>query len=144
MVYTQGGLWQVDSESFLWSLYIEDTPAGGQSASILTTQTRLYLFDGTQLMAYDRNLTRLWQASTPPVRGLSVLTQYDDVVLITSNNGDILVVSTAGGFCNQARIYGQDSANQWHSLGTDARLRLAIADQLLALDWETFTRPCTV
>ncbi|MEO1289754.1 MAG: hypothetical protein AAFV93_18480, partial [Chloroflexota bacterium] len=144
LVYTQGGLWEVDSETFLWSLYIEDAPTGGQSASLLTTQTNLYVFTETQLRAYDRERTLLWQASTPPVTGLSEIVQYDNIILITSNGGDVLLVSDGGGFCNQVRLYGQADANQWQSLGEDDRLRLAIADQILALDWETFIRPCNV
>ncbi|MGB7337366.1 MAG: peptidoglycan DD-metalloendopeptidase family protein [Phototrophicaceae bacterium] len=141
LVYTQGGLWHVN-EVGNWSLYIEDAPAGGNQASILTTQDRLYLYTGDRLLAYDRELARLWQATTPPTLGLSAITTYENILLITSNHGDVLLVNETGAFCNQVRVYGQAGANQWNSLGADNRLRIAIADQILALEWDTFTRPC--
>lgn len=143
LVYSQGGLWRVDA-SGTWSLYIEDAPAGGISGSVFVTQERLYLYTGSRLYAYSRERQGLWEAGTPAISGLSELHAYDNILLISSNHGDILLVNDSGGFCNQVRIFGNDNANQWQSLGTDNRLRLAIADQILALDWQSFIRPCGV
>lgn len=143
LVYSQGGLWRVDT-SGTWSLYIEDAPSGGTSGSVLVTQERLYLYNGSRLFAYNRDRQLLWEAGTPAISGLSEIHAYDDILLITSNHGDIILVNSAGGFCNQVRIFGDDNAHQWQALGADNRLRLAIADQILALDWETFIRPCNV
>ncbi len=141
LVYSQGGFWQVDS-SGEWSLFIEDAAPGGANGALLVTADRYYLFSGTRLYAYDLNRALLWEANMPPVEGLVEMALYDDVLLLTSNHGQIVLASTEGRFCNQTRIYGSDEANQWHALGDDDRMRFAIADQLLALNWEFFTRPC--
>ena len=143
LVYSQGGLWRVDA-SGTWSLYIEDAPSGGTSGSVFVSQENLYLYTGSRLYAYNRERQVLWEAGTPQISGLSEIHAYDTILLISSNHGDILLVNDAGGFCNQVRIFGNDNANQWQSLGTDKRLRVAIADQILALDWQTFIRPCGV
>lgn len=143
LVYSRGGLWQVDNNG-AWSLYIEDTPPGGNSAAILVTQERIYLYSQSTLYAYNRERTLLWDEGTIPTSGLIELVQYDNILLITSNHGDILLVNTAGGFCNQLRIFGHDAAGQWNEWGDDNRLRIAIADQILALDWDTIIRPCNV
>jgi len=143
LVYSRGGLWRVNS-SGEWSLYIEDAPPGGMSSAILVTQERLYLYSQSTLYAYNRERNLVWDEGTVPTSGLIELTQYDNILLITGNHGDILLVNDAGGFCNQVRIFGHAAAGQWNELGDDNRLRIAIADQILALDWDTFIRPCNV
>lgn len=142
LVYSRGGLWQVSRQG-QWSLYIENAPVS-DSRAILTTDDRLYLFNGQRLYAYTRSSALLWEGGTPAISGLIELAQYDDIILITSNNGDILLINQDGGFCNQIRIFGQNSANQWQNLGENNLLRIAIADQIIALDWNTFIRPCHV
>ncbi|MGJ3240051.1 MAG: peptidoglycan DD-metalloendopeptidase family protein [Anaerolineae bacterium] len=142
LVYSRGGLWQVTSAGE-WSLFIESAPITGDNSALLTTDERLYLFDGNRLYAYDRSRQLLWQTNTPPVTGRAQIAWYEGTLLITSNHGDIVLVNDQGTFCNQLQVFGQDSAGQWHHLGSDQRLRLAIADQLLALNWRTFNRPCT-
>lgn len=143
LVYTRGGLWQVDA-SGQWSLYIEDVPRGGNNASILTMQERLYLYNGNRLYAYNRERSLLWEAGTPRISGQSEITPYNNILLISSNHGDIFLVNDSGIFCNQVQIFGQDGAGQWTHLAEDNRLRIAIADQILALDWDTFIRPCNI
>lgn len=143
MVYTRGGLWQVDA-SGQWSLYIEDAPSGGNNASILTTQERLYLYTGNRLYAYNHDRILLWEAGTPPISGLSEIIAYNNILLMTSNQGDIFLVNDTGIFCNQVQIFGQDGAGQWNHLAEDNRLRVAIADQILAIDWNTVIRPCNL
>ena len=105
LVYSRGGLWQVDANGE-WSLYIDDAPPGGNSASILMTQEILYLYNGNRLHAYNRERALLWEAGTPPVRGLSDITTYNNILLISSNHGDIFLVNDGGSFCNRARIFG--------------------------------------
>ncbi|MCA9915759.1 MAG: PQQ-binding-like beta-propeller repeat protein, partial [Anaerolineae bacterium] len=141
LVYSQGGFWQVDS-SGEWSLYIEDAAPGGASSALLVTQDRVYAFNQQRLYAYDFNKDLVWDATMPPLTGLVEMQQYDDVLLLTSNHGQIVLASTEGRFCNQTRIYGNDDAQQWHRLGSDGIMRFAIADQVLGLNWELFTRPC--
>jgi len=141
LVYSQGGFWQVDS-SGEWSLFIEEAPAGSGSGALLVTPDRYYLFSGQRLYAYDTSRALVWEANMPPMEGLVEMALYDEVLLLTSNMGQIVLASTEGRFCNQTRIYGNEDANQWHELGDDGLMRFAIADQLLALNWEFFTRPC--
>lgn len=141
LVYSLGGLWQVDAFG-VWSLYIEDAPAGGTHGALLVTDNRIYVFDGLRLTAYDSDLTQLWQANTPPVTGSVDLTLYNDVLTITSTQGDVLLVNQQGGFCNQVRVYGNEGARQWHELGADNIFRFAVADQILALDWDSFASAC--
>lgn len=140
LVYSRGGLWQVNRQG-QWSLYIDSAPTSDSSA-MLVTDDRLYLYTGQRLYAYSRSSALLWEAGTPAISGSMELAQYDNIILATSNHGDVLLVNQEGAFCNQIRIYGQDNARQWQELGADNRLRIAIADQILALKWNTFVRPC--
>lgn len=141
LVYSQGGFWQVDS-SGEWSLYIEGAAPGGASSGLLVTEDRTYAFNQQRLYAYDHSKNLIWDATMPPLTGLVEMQQYDDVLLLTSNHGHIVLASAEGRFCNQTRIYGNDDANQWHELGSDGIMRFAVADQHLGLNWELFTRPC--
>lgn len=142
LVYSRGGLWQVNRQG-QWSVYIENAPVS-DSAAILLSDERLYLYNGERLYAYSRSGTLLWEGGTPRISGIMEVIQYEDILLITSNHGDILLVNQDGGFCNQVRIFGQDNAHQWQNLGEDHLLRIAIADQIIALDWDSFVRPCRV
>jgi hypothetical protein len=54
------------------------------------------------------------------------------------------VVNDAGGYCNYGRIFGREGSRQWQDLGEDGILRLAIADQVLGINWATFIRNCRV
>jgi outer membrane protein assembly factor BamB len=141
LAYTRGGLWEVGAD---WSLYIEDAPLGGESGAVLVSGDTLYLFNGQRLYAYNRDRALLWEEALPPVSGLVEIHAYEDIVLLTSNHGDIVAVNAAGGYCNYGRIFGRDRARQWQALGTDGILRIAIADQILGINWATFTRNCRV
>jgi hypothetical protein len=143
LVYTLGGLWQIDPTRE-WSLYIEDAPAGGDSGAMLSTNNHLFVFDGEDLQAYDQNKQPLWRSAVPLVEGRVELTQIDDLLLLISNGGNIAVLTDEGQFCNQVRIRGNVEARLWYELGGDGILRVAVADQIIGLNWDLFTRPCRI
>ncbi|MEL6528263.1 MAG: PQQ-binding-like beta-propeller repeat protein, partial [Chloroflexota bacterium] len=129
LVYSQGGLWLVDNTG-TWSLALADAPRRTQTGAVHITQERLYLFNGTQLTAYNRAQEIIWQATTPPASGIAQLQEVDSTVIISTNHGELILVNDAGGYCNQLRVFGTEGARQWLALGTDNRLRFAVADQI--------------
>jgi hypothetical protein len=142
LAYTRGGLWRIDSAG-QWSLMLEDAPPGGGSGAVhVLDDSGLLLFDGGTLHAYWPDLTPRWQADLGGVSGLTEIHQYGERVILTSTHGSIAALNTGGQFCNQVRIHGDDRSRQWHDLGADGVLRVAIGDQLLGLDWAQFTRAC--
>ena len=141
LVYSQGGLWLIDNTG-TWSLAIDDAPRRTQTGAVYVTQEHLYLCNGTQLTAYNRAQEILWQATTPPIAGIAQMQAIDATVVISTNHGGLILVNDAGGYCNQLRVFGDDGANQWLALGTDNRLRFAVADQILGINWDVFTAPC--
>jgi hypothetical protein len=52
------------------------------------------------------------------------------------------IQKASGGLCNATQIYGDERAREWHSLGADGVLRIAIGDQILGLDWQRFLSGC--
>jgi hypothetical protein len=143
LAYTRGGLWLI-SRNGQWSSPMEGAPSGSTSGALAATEDgRLFLFDGTRLYAYGVGNVPLWQTELPGVTGLTSLDSYGNVVLLTSNHGQIIPVQAAtGAVCSTARIYGDERAQAWHSLGDDGILRLAVADQILGLNWERFIGAC--
>lgn len=142
LAYTRGGLWQIDADGD-WSLAIEDVAGGGDRGALLTTETAWYLFDGLRLMSYAPAGVLQWQTAVPNVRGAVELALHDELILLTSNHGNIALVSTGlGRFCNQLQIFGTATARQWHRLNADGVLRLAVADQIIGFDWAALARPC--
>src|SRR5690606_489348 len=91
--YTNDGLWSILPDG-AWQINTDQTPAGNRSASALHTASgEIYLFDGAVLSAYDANFTLRWQVSLPEnVGGLTRMSDYGDVLLLTSNHGNILAI----------------------------------------------------
>lgn len=141
-VYTQTGLWRVDKDG-AWSILREDVAGSASSAVTYTAEGDLFLFDGRILTAYNPQQTLLWQVELPPIDGAVSMSDYGSVVLLVSNYGQIMVIQKAsGGLCNITQIYGDERAREWHSLGADGVLRIAIGDQILGLDWQRFLSGC--
>lgn len=140
LVYGRGGLWRVDSLGE-WSPYREDVPHGGASSAVLAEESGLFVFDGTQLVAYSGS-TVLWNVSVPTMTGLVELQRVGEQLLLTSNHGQINLMGASGRLCNFTSVYGTDGAQQWLALGSDGVLRVAIADQILGLDWGQFAAGC--
>lgn len=141
LAYTYGGLWQIDIDGE-WTLQLEDAPRGGDQGALLTAGGRRILFDGTSLYAYDPSDALVWQTEVPDIRGHATLTQYEGINLLLTSYGNIVVVNGAGRLCGQTRVYGDNGPFLWQDLGADGLLRIGIADQLVALDWDAFTRSC--
>jgi hypothetical protein len=148
LVYSQDGLWTV-SEEGTWTPMMENLPPGADSnAVLLTGDGTLYVLSGdavaniSTLYAYDANGQR-WAVSLPYMPGLTELADYGSAILLTGNHGHIIAIQpSSGGICGLARIYGSRRANVWHRLGDDGILRVAVADQVLGLDWQTFLGGC--
>lgn len=141
LAFTRGGLWEISS-SGVWSLLREDLRGGGSSAVLRGDDGRLYIFDGQELMAYNNSGQRLWSTPLPGIGGLARLSEPGNVLLLTSTYGNMAVISRSGQVCGSAQIYGSDRSRQWHQLGSDGVLRLAVADQILGLDWPRFVGAC--
>lgn len=142
LIYSKGGLWQVD-ETGTWSVFMENAPAGGyQSGITVTTENTLVLFDGETLYGYSQDHALMWEEPINEVEGKVELADYGDALLLLSGTGDIVVINKSGGACNRLQVAGDDRASLWHDLGSDGILRVAVGDQLLGLDWAQLTRVC--
>ncbi|MEO8395122.1 MAG: peptidoglycan DD-metalloendopeptidase family protein, partial [Chloroflexota bacterium] len=89
LAYTRGGLWRIDQNG-TWALEMPDAPSGGTDSAVAENAQQLFLFDGATLHAYDRAHTQQWATALPGVAGNVTLSIYDQVVLLTSNHGDIV------------------------------------------------------
>jgi hypothetical protein len=148
MAYARGGLWNIGADG-QWSMALLNTPQGGGAGTMLATSDQLYLFDGRVLHAYNNTSALaeqalMWQIELPQsVTGMSELTMHEGVLLLTSNDGTIVAVRAIdGGLCGATRIYGDWRARAWHMLGADGVLRVAVADQIIGLDWREFIGGC--
>jgi outer membrane protein assembly factor BamB len=143
IAYTYGGLWQIDPAG-QWSERVPAVPPGGENAAAAVLDDgRIFLVSGSTIFAYTPEAMLSWQANLPQeIGGRVSITPYQQVLLMTSNHGQIVAVQTGGGICGSTRIYGNDQAQYWHDLGDDGVLRLAVGDQLLGLDWQRFINGC--
>ena len=142
--YTYGGLWAILADG-TWAVEMPAAPAGGQSSAALYTENGdLYLFGNPILHAYTATQDLRWEVRLPDgISGLTFLTEYGDVLLLTSSHGNIIALQKeSGGICGITQIFGTDRSNYWHSLGDDGILRVAVSDQILGLDWNTFLGGC--
>jgi hypothetical protein len=142
LALTRGGLWRVGYDG-TWSL-VQDVQSDRTRALLQGSDERLLIYDGTRLQALNRDGRLLWDSRLPALAGQIEMAQYGNIVILLSNQGQLYLVNDSGGFCNQVTFYGSPQARQWHDLGADGILRIAVADQILALDWNTLTRPCNV
>ncbi len=143
LVYSRGGLWQIDQEGN-WSLYMEDAPNGGHNSGALALgDSRLFLFDGRSMRAYGADSAEIWSVDLGVnVSGRVELSWIDDYILLTSEGGNIITVRPEGGICNRIQVFGQNGGILWHNLGNDNTLRVAIADQIIGFNWTEFLGGC--
>lgn len=142
LVYSRGGLWQINRQGE-WSLYQDNAPAGGySSAALVLDDNRLFLFDGTFLKAYGSDYAEIWSAELNNVSGKVDLNWVDGYILLTSSGGNIITLRPEGGICNRTQVFGQDNALLWQHLGEDGTLRVAIADQIIGFNWRQFLGGC--
>jgi hypothetical protein len=148
LAYTDTGLWTI-SEDGTWAQMGEAMPGGSDSNAVLSATDRpLYLLSSdaagnvSTLYSYDASGQR-WAVSLPYMPGMTELTEYDSALLLTGNHGYILAIQpSTGAICGQMRIYGSRRARVWHDFGVDGILRVAVADQVLGLDWQSFLGGC--
>lgn len=142
LVYSRGGLWQINAQGD-WSAYRDSIPSGGYSSAALALEDgQLFLFDGQFLYAYSADRLEVWSADLGQIQGEVHLDWVDNRLLLTSTQGNIIVLRTEGGVCNRTQVYGRDSGILWHNLGADGTLRIAIADTIWGFDWRKFLGGC--
>jgi len=142
LLFSRGGLWQID-EGGRWSLRREEALPGGVRSALVESAdgAALYAFDGEVLRAYTPDLR--WQVALPGVTGVITLTLHDAIVLLTSSGGDVIALQReAGGVCNRIRLYGDSRSQLWHALGDDGMLRVHVADQIVGFRWSDFLMAC--
>lgn len=147
LAYTQGGLWRIDS-SGTWGVALSDVPAGGEASAVLESDDgKLYLFEQGEhtLMAYQPDGVVLWQAALPEVTGRANLSLYGNILLLTTDGGNLVAARAAdGGICEAARLYGDPRSRVTSQLGADGVLRVISAGAITGLDWKMFLGGCSV
>ncbi len=144
LAYTRGGLWRLDGDG-IWSAAMDEAPRANSSpAALMTGAGDTVLFDGQQVHAFGGNGQLLWRTELTGISGEAALAYYDAGLLLMSSGGDIAVINERGGICKRLRLYSHPSARLWHELGPDGILRIAIADQVIGLDWARLTATCTI
>jgi len=144
IAYTPDGLWAILSDG-QWATLIEDVPPAGDSSAVnITMDGRLYLMSNSATISgYDARQALIWQKAFPYMPGETELTGYGSTLLLTGNHGYIIAIEpSSGSICGMTRIYGSPRAKVWHRLGDDGILRVAVADQIIGLDWQTFLGGC--
>jgi hypothetical protein len=149
LAYTPDGVFVISADGQRTPLIANAPPASDSSAVLVAQDGTLYLFNAdarsstSTLFAYDANREQRWAVSLPYMPGLTQLTDYESALLLTGSHGYILAIQpSTGAICGQMRIYGSRRARVWHDFGVDGVLRVAVADQVLGLDWQTFLGGC--
>lgn len=142
MAYTRGGLWRIAPHG-TWTPMLESAPPGSYSGSFALSGSTYYLFDGQVLRTLDAGGAVGWEVALPEVGSLTEMRLIGNVLLLTSSYGNLIALDAAsGGLCGSLRIYGDDGARLWQRLGDDGILRVAVADQIIGVDWNTFIGAC--
>jgi hypothetical protein len=139
-----GGVWRIDAAG-AWTLLPEEAAAGGEDAALVSSPAGVrYLFDGAALTAYGPDGSGLWQAALAGrIDGDNTLRLVDDVLLLLSSRGDIVLWRAADGAqCGGLRLWGGPRTSLWSALGADGVLRVWVGDQVLGLDWRTLAASC--
>lgn len=143
LAYTSGGLWSILADG-VWRSAADDPPPSDEARALLrAADGTLYLFDGGALHAYDRAGTPRWRAAVPGVGGRAMLTQHGDRLLLISSGGTIAALDPAtGALCRQIALAGAAGGRAWSRLGADGVLRIALDNQIIALNWAQFSATC--
>ena len=142
LAYTSGGLWRVGDDG-TWTPFLETAGPGGASAALAFSGGTLYLFDGAVLSARTGAGEQVWAVTLPQVGGEVTLQQVGGVLLLTSSQGNIMALQAgSGALCNTTQAWGVGGGAPWQQPGADGILRLALADQVLGLDWARFIGAC--
>ncbi|MCL4250015.1 MAG: peptidoglycan DD-metalloendopeptidase family protein [Anaerolineae bacterium] len=138
LAYANGGLWQIQTAR------LENSTSATQGgAAFVAEDGRVFVFDNEVLSAFDNARQVVWQVLLPGVTGTTTLSLYGDVLLLITTQGNIAAVRVSdGGLCGILHIYGDERTRTWHRLGGDGVLRIAIAGQIVGLDWSTLLGVC--
>lgn len=139
LVYTQGGLWRVDSAG-AWGLWDENARMGAGGGALLGTDTRLYWHDGTLLTAFDENA--LWVSDAAPFMGRGALYAIGRYVLLLAQDGTLAIWREDGASCARLRLYHRSDTPAWHALGADGVLRVGASHSISAFSWSQLTAIC--
>jgi len=142
LVYGLGGLWQIDVTGTWQLVQSSPVPTEGKGAVHLSESGRIYLFDGNTFYAYSPDKMELWRVALGEVNGVSDITAYGTILVLTNTDGQLIALNDAGRLCNRTQIHGGSGYDVWHDLGDDGRLRVFLHDQIVTFDWERFTRNC--
>jgi hypothetical protein len=139
--YTQGGLWMIDPAGE-WTAADDGAHPGGANAALaFADDGSRAQFDGETLIAWNADDSPRWQAAPGSITGQNTLSAHDGRLLLISGSGDVVAWRmNDGAECGRARLWGGPAA--WANLGGDGLLRVYIADQVAALDWDEFTQVC--
>lgn len=149
LVYSQGGLWRIENQGgdIVWTPALTFAPAGGARSAVYADADGYTLFDGDRLWRYARDESAVWQSELTglPTVGAANLQQFDSFYLLTTDGGDIAAFRvTDGAFCNRMRVFGDHRSRSWANLGSDGLLRVFVADQIMALNWQRFLSACSM
>jgi hypothetical protein len=151
LAYTTGGVSQLTGLG--WTPLLENIPPGGGTSAVLgvgegqfnllyTSAPDTTGFSATYL-AYYVNGAPVWQYELPNVGGTAELNLMGNVLLVTTTYGNIIALQAeTGALCNAVQVYGDRRSILWHGLGEDGVLRVAVADQILGIDWGRFIGGC--
>ncbi|MBE0690495.1 MAG: PQQ-binding-like beta-propeller repeat protein, partial [Anaerolineae bacterium] len=121
----------------------ESARAADRGPLLAADDGRIFVFDNEVFSAYDNARQVLWQVLLPGVTGSAELALYDGVLLLVTAHGHVAAVRAAdGGLCGIMHLYGDDRARTWHRLGEDGVLRVAVADQIVGIDWSALNGVC--
>lgn len=148
-VRSQSALWHVDN-SGTWHRLAEAPRVVPRLSTLYSLPDgRFFLTTGQReqtLQAYDAQGQELWATSLPVAmtnQAFITLPEESGPLLLVDGSGQIVLVDPATGTtCQTMHVWGSRRGNAWAGLGPDGLLRLHLADQYLALDWETLRASC--
>ena len=137
LAYSGGGMFAIQAPYASG----EATSSGG--AVIAATDGRQFIFDAGALTAFAADGSLAYQYAVPNVLGAANLALYGENLLVVTQLGDIVVIrANDGALCGSTRIFGDLTARIWQRLGSDGTLRVALADQIIGLDWTELRGAC--
>jgi hypothetical protein len=137
LAYSGGGMFALDAP------YANGEVAGSGGALVAAADGRRFIFDGGALSAFAADGSVAYQYAVPNVAGAANLALYGENLVIVTQLGDIAVIRAAdGALCGSTRIFGDVTAGVWQRLGSDGTLRVALADQIIGLDWDELRGAC--
>jgi outer membrane protein assembly factor BamB len=138
--YAGGALWTIDAPYAAAAV----SQASG-SPLLAAPDGGSYIFEGGAFTALDATQQVRYQYAVPNVSGAFRVFWQDGIILLVGQHGYIYAIRAAdGALCGSVRVFGDDRARIWQALGQDGVLRVAVADQIIGLDWQALRGSCVV